>query len=166
MDQLLESKVEMIQKLKDEYEASGPAPDLDKLDPQVKQLLIQGTEAPPVRSMVRHLVDNEDEDRETQLIESMMKDIEEFKVQSARGDFTEERKDEDGQSNQNVDQNLLEAMEIEKQLAEQEKMLQDLTRQDEIDRKELAEMNDEDLASLIEQNDAYNNAATNNNDDD
>ena len=166
MDQLLESKVEMIQKLKDEYEQSGPAPDLDKLDPQVKQLLIQGTEAPPVRSMVRHLVDNEDEDRETQLIESMMKDIEEFKVQSARGDFTEERKDEDGQSNQNVDQNLLEAMEIEKQLAEQEKMLQDLTRQDEIDRKELAEMNDEDLASLIEQNDAYNNAATNNNDDD
>lgn len=57
-----------MQKLKDEYDEVGPAPNLNNLDPEIKQLLIQGTEAPPIQSMVRHLVDNEDEDREKEFI--------------------------------------------------------------------------------------------------
>ena len=64
----------------------GPAPDLDDLDPNVKQMIIQGSQAPPIESSVRHLFDDEDEEREKNLVNNMMKDIDEFNMISARGD--------------------------------------------------------------------------------
>ena len=60
----LDKKLEMMDKLKDEYDLQGPAPNLDNLEPEVRELLIQGTEAPPITSVVRHLADQDDEDRE------------------------------------------------------------------------------------------------------
>ena len=64
----------------------GPAPDLDDLDPNVKQMIMQGSQAPPIESAVRHLLDDEDEEREQTMVNNMMKDIDEFNMISARDD--------------------------------------------------------------------------------
>ena len=61
----------------DEEEESGP--DLDKLDPETRQLILAGIDAPRVTSKVRHLVDDqEDEERENELMNKIMGDITEF----------------------------------------------------------------------------------------
>ena len=59
-------------------------------------MILAGVEAPPIHSKVRHLVDDqEDEQRETELISKMMGDITEFEQSTALVVYEEKKQEED-----------------------------------------------------------------------